>query len=107
MSRDNIFWGLILLVVGSLFLADNLGYFTFNLNLLWPLFIIALGIYILVGRSSQQGDLASQAVSVPLGSAKEASIRMEHGAGSFQISGKAPKGQLLAGDFSAMRLSRR
>ena len=52
MSRDNIFWGVVLLVAGSLFLASNLGYLAFNLNLLWPLFIIALGLYILLGRVS-------------------------------------------------------
>ncbi|HEY4718447.1 MAG TPA: toast rack family protein [Anaerolineales bacterium] len=107
MSRDNIFWGVVLLVAGSLFLASNLGYLAFNLNLLWPLFIIALGLYILLGRVSQPGEIETKQVTLPLDKAKEASIHLEYGAGSLRISGAAAKGQLLAGEFNAMQLSSR
>ena len=106
MSRDSIFWGVVLLAVGSLFLASNLGYIAFDLNLLWPLFIIALGLYILLGRyASSPSEVASQEVSVPLDGATEATVRLEHGAGRLLITGSTPKGMLLAGSFDSMRLN--
>ena len=107
MSRDNMFWGVVLLAVGSLFLADNLGYIAFDLNLLWPLFVIALGLNILLRRYSAPSNGSAQKISVPLDGAEEASVRLEHGAGRLRISDSAPQDQLLAGDFDALRLSSR
>ncbi len=107
MPRDNIFWGLVLLVVGSLFLADNLGYINFELRMLWPFFIILLGIYILLGRNAAPNSAPAENISVPLEGAKEVSVKLEHGAGRLVISGAAPKDQALTGTFNAMRLSSR
>ncbi len=45
--NDSIFWGILLLIIGTLFLLDNLGY---NLNIwhifrtYWPLILIFIGI---------------------------------------------------------------
>lgn len=107
MSRDNIFWGTILLLVGALFLANNLGYLAFDFRLLWPLFIIALGVYILVGRAWGPPRTENEHVSVPVDGAKEAYIKLEHGAGRLRLEGAASKGELLSGDFAAMRYTTR
>lgn len=104
MSRDNIFWGLILIVVGALFLARN--YVAIDFRLLWPLFIIAFGVYILIGRTwGSSARSESEQVSVPLDGAKKAFVKIEHGAGRVRISGAAKMGQMLEGRFDAMRLS--
>lgn len=107
MNRENTFWGLILVIVGVLFLADNLGIISFSFNLLWPLLIVGLGIYILLGRNQSSSSVAPETVTIPLDGATEAHIKLEHGAGRLQISGAAPKDQLLAGSFDAMRLNTR
>lgn len=107
MSRDNMFWGTILLLVGALFLANNLGYLAFDFRLLWPLFIIALGVYILVGRTWGPSHSESEHVTVPLDGAKEAYLKLEHGAGRLHLEGASGKNDLLSGDFSAMRYTTR
>jgi len=55
MSARNIVWPIVLIVLGSLFLAHNLGWLAFSqvkelLGTWWPLVLIALGIGGLVGR---------------------------------------------------------
>jgi hypothetical protein len=52
----NIVWPVVLLVLGLLFLAHNLGYLGFSqlkaiLATWWPLILIALGIAGLIGRA--------------------------------------------------------
>lgn len=103
MSRDNTFWGTILLLAGVLFLANNLGYLDLDFRLLWPFFIIALGFYILIGRTGEPSRADTQHISLPVGDAKEASIKLEHGAGRLRLEGASGKNELLAGDFNAMR----
>ncbi len=105
MSRHNMFWGVILIVVGGLFLADNLGYIEFNFRLLWPLALVALGAYILISRGWEADVEPDQDVTVLLDGAKEASVRLEYGAGSVSIKGSSKPSELLAGKFSAMKLS--
>lgn len=100
MSRDNLFWGLLLLVAGAILLGNNLGYFSFDIRLLWPLVIILLGVYILIGRSLYSSkEFEAKEISVPLNGAAEANIRIEHGAGSLRISGAAKNGNVLSGRF--------
>ena len=106
MSRDNLFWGFLLLIGGAVLLGNNLGYFSFDLRLLWPLFIILLGVYILIGRSFYSGrEYEAKEVTLPLDGATEAKIRIEHGAGRLRISGAAKSGELLSGRFHNLDLS--
>src|SRR5690606_333561 len=85
-------------------LASNLGIISFQWNYVWPLLLIAVGAYILIGGSGNSGAAATEHISVPLDGASEASIKMEHGAGKINISGAANKNELLSGEFEAMRL---
>ncbi|MEX1248489.1 MAG: DUF5668 domain-containing protein, partial [Anaerolineales bacterium] len=92
MSRHNVFWGIILVLIGALFLGDTLGGFSFGFRLLWPLLIIAVGVYVLLGSSWASGaNVETQEVSVPLEGAKAATVKLEHGARRLRISGAAPK----------------
>ena len=40
----------ILIVLGSLFLLDNIGIWHFNFDRFWPLILIAIGIWLLIRR---------------------------------------------------------
>jgi uncharacterized membrane protein len=45
-QRDNLIWGIILIVLGLLFLLDNLGFDAWRfLFKLWPLILIIWGAY--------------------------------------------------------------
>lgn len=106
MSKGNIFWGFLLVIAGALLMAGNFGLITFEIRLLWPLLVIALGVYILMSRSWEpSGTAEEQSVTVQLEGATEANVRLEYGAGTVRIGGTASADQLLSGTFSAMKLS--
>ncbi len=48
--RGGIFWGLLLLIVGVVWLAGSLGYVTLNFDILLPLLVIVAGLYLLVTK---------------------------------------------------------
>ena len=50
--QGRIFWGLILVVIGGLFLLDRLGGFDFGylISTYWPVIIMILGLSILIGN---------------------------------------------------------
>jgi hypothetical protein len=43
-EKRGIFWGLMILIFGILFLAHNLGFLSYEVWSLWPLILIILGI---------------------------------------------------------------
>ncbi|MDG5816600.1 DUF5668 domain-containing protein [Chitinispirillales bacterium ANBcel5] len=62
-KNANIIWGLILVGLGVAIIARNLGYYTFDLSLIWklifPLIVILIGISILLsGKGSKNGNWA-------------------------------------------------
>lgn len=52
--QGKVFAGLVLIVIGALFLANNLGYTNLSLGRListwWPAILIVIGIGLMVGR---------------------------------------------------------
>jgi hypothetical protein len=104
MRRGGFFWGAVLVILGIFLLLDNLGFLDalgVNLwNLLWPAFLILLGLWFLWGTLFGRRAQESQQVSVPSEGAEKARIHIQHGAGRLTIgSGTAP-GNLLEGAFS-------
>jgi len=49
-SAKDIYWGSVLIVVGAIFLAKNLGYidFYFSMRTYWPLILILIGVSVLI-----------------------------------------------------------
>jgi hypothetical protein len=102
MRRTAVFWPIVLIVVGVILLLQNLGLFTFNIwAIIWPLLLVALGLWIVVNSTSSRNmPLAVQAVSVPLEGAKQARVRVRHGAGKLTVSNGARPEELLDGSFA-------
>jgi hypothetical protein len=98
MNRANIFWGVLLIAMGSLVLAGN--YFGFNVWVFfWPALIILVGVLLVLGSTMRATVLDSESVSIPLGQAEKAALRIRHGAGHLVIRGGAGSGILIEGAF--------
>jgi hypothetical protein len=99
MGRNSIFWGVLILLLGCLFLLNSLGVISINLGMIiLPLFIIAVGIWILWGAASQKTQ-ETQHATVQLEGANRARIRIRHGAGRLQLKPGVTGGDLVVGDF--------
>jgi hypothetical protein len=100
MIRGRVFWGLVVLLIGVLLLLDNPGYLPgVNIwGLIWPLFLIATGGWIL-WNTYNRGKRQVEHLTIPLEGAQRASIRFQHGAGRIEIRAGTEVGNLLEGDF--------
>lgn len=101
MRRGTLFWGFLLIVFGLVLLLDNLGLLG-NIdiwNLLWPIFLIALGAWILFGTVFRRAPETEHA-SIPLEGAQSARVRVRHGAGRVEVTAGTGLGILAEGDFT-------
>lgn len=99
MGRSAIFLGILILLLGCLFLLDSLGVISINLGMIiFPVFIIAVGVWILWGAASQK-SLETQHATVQLEGAHRARVRIRHGAGRLQLKPGIAGGDLVVGDF--------
>ena len=98
-QKGNLFWGMILILGGVIFLLNTMGFFQgVNIwGLIWPLFLILLGAWILLGRLFG-GEGSSDAVVVLDGAAR-GRINIKHGAGRLQVNPGAGPANLLEGTF--------
>lgn len=100
MKRSQIFWGIMLIVVGGLFLLNTMGIMSFDVwGMIWPVFLILLGISIIIGMTSRGRGVRVEQVSIPLEGAEQAQLRVNHGIGRLVIEGEAGPGELLSGSF--------
>lgn len=100
MRRNTLFWGAVLIVLGLLFLLNNLNILQVDVwKFVWPLFLIALGAWVLLGTVFRRRPAADELVSIPLDSSGRARLRISHGAGRLNLSGRADPGLLVHGTF--------
>jgi hypothetical protein len=98
MRRSTLFWGIILTLAGILLLFGNL--LGVNVwNLLWPLFLIALGLWIVWGIIAGGPSVETEELSIPLEGARQARVRIRHGAGRLHVDASAGLDELAAGTF--------
>lgn len=100
MNRGTYFWGGILVLLGVLFLLNNLGLLG-GVNLwsaIGPLFIILLGVWLILGMVLRPGT-KSELVEIPLQGLRTAAFHINHGAGRLKISSGAGKTNLIEGSF--------
>lgn len=103
MRRSNLFWGFVLVLGGIVLLLNTTGVLQFNVwNVLFPLFIIILGGWFLIGPALfRNAKLEEDTVKIPLDGATSAEVELKHGAGHLVV-GVLPmeNGSLLEGTFT-------
>jgi hypothetical protein len=100
MHRNRLFWGLLLILVGLIFLAESLGLLPVNAgSLLWPLILIFIGAASVLGALSRRAGWAVERLAIPLDNSARAQIEVRHGAGRVSL-GPGQAGEfLLEGEF--------
>jgi hypothetical protein len=100
MRRNSLFWGIVIIVGGFLFLLDNLKLLPVSAwSLIWPAFLIIIGLWMLLGRTLFRGSQPENKLSIPLEQASQAELRINHGAGRLSIHALPNSDQFLTGDF--------
>jgi hypothetical protein len=102
--RYGIFWGILLISVGGLFLLSPLGLLSINnWNMIFPAFLVFWGLWMLIGMFSHSGtyNSESESVNIPLHDAERARVQVYNRGGRLQLSGYTPVDQLVEGTFGA------
>ncbi len=105
MRRDSIFWGVALITLGVLFFLQGQGYIGNVGAYIWPVALILVGAWIILGVYWRRSPSDEQTFSLALGAAQSVKYHFAHGAGQLEISGGAPAGQALVGT-SAVGMNR-
>src|SRR5512142_1809338 len=100
MKRDNIFWGIVLILVGILLFLQQQGIISNVFRYFWPLALILVGGWIILNVYWRPAPSDVETFSIPLGTAKSARVKFAHGAGQIEIGGGAPAGQALVGSIA-------
>ena len=99
MRRHDLFWGLILVIVGVVLVLDRLlGISVWKVA--WPLFLIGLGLWFTWTGSHGEQRPELEEVTIPLEGAERARILMQHGAGQVRVDASADVDELVAGTFT-------
>jgi hypothetical protein len=96
-----MFWAILLVGLGFLFLANNLGLMSVNVwGLIWPAFLILLGISFLLGNVRGSEEMVLEEGSIDLEGAEGATVTVKHGAGKLTVNSGAESGTLASGMFA-------
>ena len=101
MKRDNIFWGVVLIIVGVLLYLQAQGIVQNVFQYFWPLALILVGTWIILGVYWKPEPSAEDTFSIPLGTAQSVKYNFSHGVGQLEIRGGAPAGQAIVGTNAA------
>lgn len=100
MKTRSAFWGTIFIIAGALLLLGNLGVLNINVwKLVWPSFIIAMGVWTLWAATKGPEALETEELSLPIEGTSSAKLTVAFGAGQFHINGDANANELLSGSF--------
>jgi hypothetical protein len=105
MRRNQLFWGVVLLLVGGIMLANEMGIKLPNgmllTELFWPALLIFSGIWILASVFFRGGrNIETENASIDLQGASTASLKINHGAGELNIHSGANLTELMHGSFA-------
>jgi hypothetical protein len=100
MKANRIFWGLIIVLLGVLLLLQTMGLLAWSAwSYFWPIFLILLGGWFILGPHLFKANLAPHSLSIPVETTQSAAVELKHGAGRLSVDGSAASGLLLEGDF--------
>jgi len=97
MKRDSVFWGSALILVGVLLYLQTQGYISNVFKYFWPLTLILVGGWIILGVYWKPSPSSDDTFSIPMGTAQSVKYNFAHGAGQLGISGGAPAGLAIVG----------
>jgi hypothetical protein len=102
MRRGSLFWGVIFIVVGGIWLLDQLGLMAgINVwNLIWPSILIILGVWVLLGATRGARQIEVEQVTLPLEGAERARVRLKFGAGRLRVGAGVGSTMLIDGSFA-------
>jgi len=102
MSRGQLFWGSVLILLGGLMLAGQMGVELPNGNsltsLFWPLLLIGFGVWVLLSIFIRR-EAKSETANIGLQGASTASVKINHGAGEFRLHSGALMEEFMHGTF--------
>lgn len=75
MNRNSLFWGVLILIVGSLLFLENIH--VIPPGVVWPTILIFLGLWVLLGRTLARTGTVDH-LAIPLDGASEAEIILNH-----------------------------
>jgi hypothetical protein len=131
--RGGLFWPVVLIGLGIIFLLNNLGYLDWSiwrtLWRVWPVFLIAAGLDLLIGRRSIWGSvvalllilgvfvagiwlawqplggqmIATETLTRELQGASQAEVKVERGVGAIQIGALEDGDNLVEGTLNRQR----
>ena len=102
MNKYRLFWGLVVILLGSMLLLNTLGILTINAwQVFWPLALIVIGGWMLIGPTFYRHNRPeNQNVTLPMGEASAIYIKVQHGAGRLHMgSGAIGSQDALSGTF--------
>jgi len=98
-----IFWPILLILVGVLFLMSNLDLLSFDpwqLLQWWPLILVVIGLDILLAVAWPRSGTGRESLSIDQDSLPEPEVHVEFGAGELNVEAGAAPGKLLEGEFT-------
>lgn len=91
------FWALVLITLGVIFLLQNLNILPDDIwGSIWPVFLILLGGWLLLGNFARRGSPAMTAHSIPLDGAREARLSIHQGAGRLSLGASSDPATLVS-----------
>ena len=90
-SEPALVGGMILLVIGVLFLLQNTGALRFDWGVAWPILLIAVGLVVLAGAigGGRQRGSGVTSVAIPSDGASRLELSLRLGAGRYRLAGGA------------------
>ena len=87
MKNRNVFWGIVVLLIGVLLLLNTLDILPFSVwQIFWPVMLILAGLWFLFGSKFVKPNQETISFSHPLANIQQAEIKLNHGAGELIIS---------------------
>jgi hypothetical protein len=103
MKRRELFWGLVLILLGILFLFDTLGVFeplgVSIWELVFPTLLILVGVWLIWSIFARSSKSLNEQVSIPDEGKVKVEVVINHGAGRLFISADPHQTNLLEGSF--------
>jgi hypothetical protein len=100
MNRNRLFWGLSVMLLGSLLLLNSLGFIHMNVwKFVGPGVLILLGVWFIINSVFQKTPDAPESLSISREGETELDLDISHGAGQLRISADQSSTTLLQGTF--------